>query len=381
MAGNVKEWCWNRSADKRYTLGGAWTDAVYLYRQGHAQPPFDRSEVNGFRCARYKGEVAEAFRDPIQTVWRDYAREKPVDDAAFHLIASIYTYDSTELKPETQLLDSRSAHWRLEKASFQAAYGNERVIVYLYLPTSAAPPSQTVLSFPGSGAERFPDHDWDLTNLLDFVIKSGRAVLVPAYTGLYERRFATPLDESGQSRARRDLVIQWYKDFARSVDCLESRKDIDSQKLAFYGFSLGAGMGVIFTALEKRIKASILLAGGLESGKVLPEIDQFNFVTRVRVPTLMLNGHDDFLLPLLVSQRPMFQMLGPREGDKRHALINAGHVPTKSRSLGRFSTGWIATWARWRLPVLEQPMTRGGRSGPVPRVRSRRSMRSKSVIG
>ena len=43
----------------------------------------------------------------------------------------------------------------------------------------------------------------------------------------------------------------------------------------------------------------------------------------------MLNGRDDFRLPLLVSQRPMFQMLGPREGDKRHALINGGHIPTK----------------------------------------------------
>jgi predicted esterase len=325
MAGNVKEWCWNRSADKRYTLGGAWNDAVYLYQQGHAQPPLDRSEGYGFRCAKYLEPIAEALGAPIERVWRDYSREKPVDDATFRLFESIYGYDRTELKPNTQPLESRSAHWRLEKASFQAAYGNERVLVYLYLPESAAPPYQTVLYFPGSGAESVASHDWDLTNLLDFVIKSGRAVLVPVYNGLYERRFATELPD----RAWRDLVIQWYKDLARSVDYLESRKDIDSQKLAFYGFSLGARMGVKFTALDKRVKASILLAGGLDSGEIPPEIDEINFLTRVKVPTLMLNGRDDFRFPLLVSQKPMFQLLGPREADKRHGLINGGHVPPK----------------------------------------------------
>jgi len=256
-------------------------------------------------------------------------REKPVDDAAFRLIESIYAYDRAELKPETQTLESGSAHWRLEKASFQAAYGNERVIVYLYLPRSAAPPYQTVVFFPGSGAETVASHDWDLTSTLDFVIKSGRAVLIPAYNGLYERRFPTPLPYGGPSLARRDLYIQWYKDLARSVDYLETRNDIDSRKLAFYGISLGARMGVRFTALEKRFKASILLAGGLDTAPAPPEVDDINFLPRVKVPTLMVNGRDDFRFPLLESQKPMFQLLGSPERDKRHGIINGGHIPTK----------------------------------------------------
>ena len=207
------------------------------------------------------------------------------------------------------------------------------MLAYLYLPRSAAPPYQTVLYFPGSGAESVATHDWDLTNHLEFVIKSGRAVLVPGYSGLYERRFPTPLPGRGESRARRDLIIQWSKDLARSVDYLESRKDIDSQKLAFYGLSLGARMGVLFTAFEKRIKASILLAGGLDSGDQPPEIDEINFLPRVKVPTLMVNGRDDFRFPLLVSQKPMFQLLGPPAGDKRHAVISGGHLPTRIETI------------------------------------------------
>jgi hypothetical protein len=43
----------------------------------------------------------------------------------------------------------------------------------------------------------------------------------------------------------------------------------------------------------------------------------------------MVNGRDDFRFPLLVSQKPMFQLLGSPERDKRHGLISGGHVPTK----------------------------------------------------
>jgi hypothetical protein len=64
------------------------------------------------------------------------------------------------------------------------------------------------------------------------------------------------------------------------------------------------------TALERRFKASILLAGEFDSTSFRPELDHINFAPRVKVPTLMLNGRDDFRFPLDVSQKPMFQALG-----------------------------------------------------------------------
>ena len=53
MAGNVKEWCWNTSGDRRYILGGAWSDPGYMFSTPDAQLPFDRSATNGLRCAKY----------------------------------------------------------------------------------------------------------------------------------------------------------------------------------------------------------------------------------------------------------------------------------------------------------------------------------------
>ena len=57
-AGNVREWCLNASREKRYILGGAWNDPKYLFYMPDARLPFDRSEGNGFRCARYEQEPA-----------------------------------------------------------------------------------------------------------------------------------------------------------------------------------------------------------------------------------------------------------------------------------------------------------------------------------
>ena len=76
--------------------------------------------------------------------------EKPADNAAYEIYKRLHSYDKTELKSSTDSTDDSSPYWRSEKVSFQAAYGNERVIAYLYLPKNAEPPYQVVTFFPGA---------------------------------------------------------------------------------------------------------------------------------------------------------------------------------------------------------------------------------------
>jgi formylglycine-generating enzyme required for sulfatase activity/dienelactone hydrolase/predicted Ser/Thr protein kinase len=327
MAGNVKEWCFNAFGEKRYTLGGAWNEPAYMYRSAHAQPPLDRLETYGFRCVKYLEPPAAPLTAAIERTWRDYSREKPVDDATFRLYASLYQYDRTPLEATVERLDSGSPYWTKERVTFNAAYGGERVIGYLFLPVNAKPPFQTVVFFPGSGASNRPSHEGLEQQYVDFIIRSGRALLLPVYKGTYERRLRErPPDES---RGLRDLQIQCYQDLGRSIDYLMTRGDVDAGKLAYYGFSLGASLGVMYTAVDKRFKASILLAGGFDADTPLPEVDQINFATRVTTPTLMLNGRDDFRFPLEESQKPMFRALGTPAEHKRHLLIRGGHVPPR----------------------------------------------------
>ena len=98
--------------------------------------------------------------------------------------------------------------------------------------------------------------------LNDSFVKSGRAVFVPVFKGTFQR-----YDDFDSipytSPAYRAHVIAWSNDLGRSIDYLQSRPDIDGAKIAFAGSSLGAKMGPLLIALEPRIKAAVLLAGGL----------------------------------------------------------------------------------------------------------------------
>jgi dipeptidyl aminopeptidase/acylaminoacyl peptidase len=112
------------------------------------------------------------------------------------------------------------------------------------------------------------------------------------------------------------------------VDYLQERRDvIDLDKLAYYGASWGATMGIVNLALDDRIKVAVLAYGGLPRGKSpLPELDLINFVPRVRVPVLMINSRNDPFFPFQTSQVPMLNLLGAPREDKRLVPYNvAGH--------------------------------------------------------
>lgn len=324
MAGNVKEWCFNANGDRRYILGGTSTEPRYMYQTLDARPPFDRSETNGFRLAKYvqSKPLPESLRADLSFQSIDYRNAKPVSEAAFRIYQGLYSYDRTPLDAKIEEDDDSSPDWRRQRISFRAAYNNERLSAFLYLPKHASPPYQTVVYFPGSEAAAFRTFtDLQLFNL-DFLMKSGRAVLFPVYKGTFER-ITHPVD-SGSSEDR-DETIQRSKDLRRSMDYLETRSDIDHDRLAFYGFSWGGMEGPISLALESRFKTAVLADGGCLNSKSLPEEDAINFVPHIKIPVLMINGRYDFVVPLETCQDPFYRLLGTPAADKRHVLLESGH--------------------------------------------------------
>ena len=124
----------------------------------------------------------------------------------------------------------------------------------------------------------------------------------------------------------------WAKDLSRSIDYLETRDDIDTERLAYYGLSWGGAMGAIMPAVEERIRCNVLYVAGLLFQRALPEADQINYVTRVTQPTLMLNGEYDFFFPVETSQKPMFDLLGTPPEDKEYKVYPGAHsVPRTER--------------------------------------------------
>jgi len=347
MAGNVKEWIWNATGDKRFILGGGWGEPTYQFVHPDARRPFERLPTHGVRCARYPDPVEPALLEPVAA--EPAARERtPVSDEVFEAYRGLYTYDRTDLDAKVETTDDSSPYWRKETVSFAAAYGGERVTALLFLPRDAAPPYQTVLWFPGDDVFAMPSSDTLASAyLFDFVPRGGRALVYPIYKAMYERR----VPFSHAPAELRDMMLFWYKDVARTLDYLETRDDIDSTRVAFYGVST-AFYGTVFSAVEPRFAASVMLSAGLPpTGKILPEMDPVNFAPRSRVPTLMVNGRDDFIFPVEPFQTRLFELLGAPAADKRHVLLDGGHLPPDRRAIIKEVLAWLD---RYLGPVTPQ---------------------------
>ena len=153
-------------------------------------------------------------------------------------------------------------------------------------------------------------------------------LVYPVYKGTYERGSDLVSDIQDETNLYRDHVVAWGRDIGRAIDYVATRPDLDADRLSYLGISWGGVMGAILTAIEPRFKASILVVGGLEMQAVQPVADPFNFLPRVTLPTLMLNGRYDSFFPLETSIMPFYENLGTPEADKKIIVTEANHFVT-----------------------------------------------------
>jgi dienelactone hydrolase len=329
LAGNVREWCYNGDGvyGESYILGGGWNDPSYSFNDAGIQPSIDRSLSNGFRCIlELPGDTTISYlSNPIPLEFRDYHKEKPVDDKTFNIFLRQFAYDKSPLNEEV-ITEADTGTWRIEKVIMDAGYNNEKLIVYLYLPRDVHPPYQPVIYFPGSNAIHMDMIASNYVQRLDFIVKSGRVLVYPVLQGTFGRKDGLKSDLPDETVFYKDHVIMWRKDIGRTIDYLETRPDILVDKIGYFGWSWGGYMGGIIPAIEKRIKAIVLHVGGMAMQRALPEGDQINFLPRVYQPVLMLNGKYDMYFPVETSQMPMFNLLGTPAKDKKIIIYDTGHL-------------------------------------------------------
>lgn len=371
MAGNVREWCFNATEEGRLVRGGSWTDTTYMFTGLSQLPPMDRSSQNGFRCAYYPDPeaVPEAAWAPIQLpAGRDASARDPVSDEVFAAFRQRFAYDRSDLRARLESRDESNEYWIREKVSYDAAYGGERILAHLFLPRNASPPYQTVIYFPGSaslfqGASDGIDEYYEVPVFLSFLARSGRAVLYPVYKGTFERQDLSlaALHYGEPSHRYTEYLVQLVKDFRRSIDYLETRSDIDDGRIAYYGMSWGGALGGVIPAIEDRLRASVLVSGGLPGRVPRPEADPSNYLPRVRTPTLMINGRYDMLMPLQQAIRPMFELLGTPPEDKDLLLFETDHIPPRNELI----QGTLEWLDRYLGPVRGGSRTAAGSNGPA----------------
>lgn len=341
MAGNVKEWCSNQAEPgNRFILGGASNEPTYMFEDHDAQSPWSRLAVYGFRCIKTTTAVPPDAERAIWIPLRDYSKDKPVSDEVFAAYRSLFEYDKTPLNAVIESRDSKPESWNVQKISFDAAYGNERLIAYLYLPKNWRPPYQTLIFFPGSGAIHMDSVGPTPYRNAEFAPKSGRALLLPIYKSTYERRDALNSDYPAPTAFYRDHVIAWVKDLRRSIDYLETRPDIDTKHLAYLGLSWGAALGPTMCAMEPRLKTAIFVSGGFGFQRSLPEVDTINFAPRMKQPVLLLNARYDHFFPVESSQVPFVRMIGTPDADKKYIVYDTGHAIPRL-DVARESLAWL----------------------------------------
>ncbi len=329
MAGNVKEWCFNEAPQGyRVLAGGGWSEPEYLFGAADKYPALFRGANFGFRCMKLLADdgVWEQAACPIQyRPPRQLSDQKPCSDDVFEAYKRLYDYSKSELQPTIEATEDLDIYTRRQKVSFNAAYGNERMIAYLYIPRTGKPPFQTVVYWPGGSAHVLHSigaHDSTATSSLTHTW-SGRAFVVPVLQGTFER-MARP-EKQGTTTELEDEIMR-AKDFRRTIDYLETRPaEFDTNKLAYEGLSWGGVWGGILPALDTRIKAAVMLGGGLILDSP-PEYSHVNFAPRVKIPILLQGGKYDGLRPVESSQKPYVRLFGTPEKDKQHKVYETGHA-------------------------------------------------------
>lgn len=341
-AGNVREWCWNATGEdaERYILGGSFRDPTYLYTYGVAKSPWDRSAVNGMRLVSYETEAPaiQALREP--RALPDKERLEPVSDEVFQVYRDLFDYDRKPLDARAETRPVETTHWTRETVSFNAAYGEERVIANVFLPKNIEPPYQVVVYYPSSRAIFSETLEELELNLVDHIIKSGRALVIPVLWATYERNTGLDTTWPKPTREYTNNVVRWIQDFRRTVDYLETRPDMDLDRLGYYGFSWGGWNGSIVLSLDKRFRTGVFVSGGIPPTLARPEASSASYASRVTQPVLMISGEADVIRPVATYQAPMFESLGTEAHLKRHAILSGGHVPSKAEVIDE-SLAWF----------------------------------------
>ncbi|MDX1509597.1 MAG: hypothetical protein R3358_15020, partial [Woeseiaceae bacterium] len=331
-AGNVREWCWNATGDapdaERYILGGSAQEPNSRSTDGVAKSRWDRSQADGVRLVDYDENAAGDLRASVALPARETIT--PISDEVFGVYRELFDYDRTPLNATVEAVDDSASHWTRETVSFDATYNGERMLAHVFLPKNIEPPYQVVMYFSSSAATIRRSSDELEIDFIDFIIKSGRAVVLPVLWGTYERNTGLESTWPNETREYTNNVVRWIQDFRRTVDYLETRDDMNLDKLGFYGFSWGGWNGPIVLALDERFDTGVFLSGGIPPTLARPEASSASYASRVTQPVMMISGKNDVVRPVETYQAPMFESLGTPDELKRHAILDGGHLPPKA---------------------------------------------------
>lgn len=102
-----------------------------------------------------------------------------------------------------------------------------------------------------------------------------------------------------EPEAVRENFIQSVIDLRRGIDVLQARSEIDPNRIAYVGHSSGAHWGAILSAVDRRLKTVVLMAGVPAEKTILLESDDPDYVSfRQSTPKEQLDNYFRIVSPL-----------------------------------------------------------------------------------
>ena len=213
---------------------------------------------------------------------------------------------------------------------FEYSSRGDRVPGLLLLPAEGAGPFPLVLLQHGAGGSKEADYldaarvPWVRRGMavasIDFPLHGERAsaklseLLLPALA-------QPPAARDADSRTLwHDFARQSVHDLARALDALAPHPELDADRVAYAGFSMGAILGALFCPHEPRLRAAALALGGAGFGP--PALDPARHIARFAGrPLLLVNATRDERIP-----RSAAEALHAAAGEPKRLLwFESGH--------------------------------------------------------
>jgi eukaryotic-like serine/threonine-protein kinase len=342
--GNVREWVWNAYGNERIALGGSWRDYISTYQLLQAAQPMERRPELGFRVMKSLAPVSDDLLAPItQATDEPYAKRDPVSDDAYG--AMRFQFTAAERTPSDVIVErfAESDTWTADEVLLK--FGADVFSVYVFLPKAKHGVLQPILYTPPGDAFLYPRPNREVVEQLrfvDLVPNGGRALIIPIWSGTYQRVPPPPANAAAAFDRLRLGALNWYDDAVKTINYLATRNDMDVDRIGSLGISAGAFLiEPMLLAVEGRLKAGVLIGTGISLEKTHPMADAVNYAPRIRVPVLMINGRYDSVFPYELSQMRLFELLGSPAADKKHVVYDVDHFRYPRNSVAKEVTDWF----------------------------------------
>jgi dipeptidyl aminopeptidase/acylaminoacyl peptidase len=261
----------------------------------------------------------------------------PSAPSAWEQLKAPYAYD-TKQPLDARIVNQQDSFVASTRRMTMRSARGATVPVYILLPSIASENSKVpgVILLHGKDGRAE-----DMLIAAQFLATRGYASVIPEYVGHGARRnSAKPVQMfGGNPQVLRDSIIESIQDVRRALDLLAVQPEVDATRIGLMGYSLGAIMGSITTAVDPRIDTAVLVVGGADWKTLLTQsterdaakwrtegeakesdlallegIDPKNFAAHITPrPVLLINGTQDKIIPRAAAESLFEAAKEPKE--------------------------------------------------------------------